>query len=384
MIDQFRNHVAVIFCLCVFLAACGNNGSTAPAPTMTPTPTPSPTPTPAASELSMFAGTGPAGVPIPGPAIASTLNDPFGVATDSTGNVYIADLNNNVVEKITLDGVLSIFAGIVGSGGTPVVGPATHSPLNNPTAVATDGLGNVYIVDYNNNVIELVNSAGNLSIFAGNGKSGTPTAGAATSSSFSFPMGIAVDNLGNVYVADTSNYLIEKITPSGNLNVFAGNGTQGMPIPGPALSSPLSFPSGVATDNLGNVYVADYNNNLIEKIDSSGNLSVFAGNGLPGTPAPGVATLSPLYGPLSLAADGAGNVYIADVGNALVEEVSANGILTVFAGNGTSGVPVAGLASASPLSGPVAVAVDTLGHVYIANSDNSGINMVVKTTPVQH
>jgi hypothetical protein len=131
--------------------------------------------------------------------------------------------------------------------------------------VAVDGAGNVYIVD-DNEMVERVTSAGVLSIFAGDGDVGAPTPGPATSSQLSHPRGVAVDGAGNVYIADFNNTVVEKVTPGGVLSIFAGSGTYGAPTPGPATSSNLGFPSAVAVDGAGNVYIADIGNNVVEKV----------------------------------------------------------------------------------------------------------------------
>ena len=136
---------------------------------------------PTAAMLSIFAGTGIAGTPTAGPATSSNLDSPFGVAVDGAGNVYIADANNMVIEKVTPDGTLSVIAG-TGTAGAPTAGPATASNLNRPTGVAVDGAGNVYIADFNNNRVEKVTPGGTLTIIAGTGTWGSPTPGPATSS----------------------------------------------------------------------------------------------------------------------------------------------------------------------------------------------------------
>jgi len=157
----------------------------------------------AGGTLSILAGTGQTGPPVPGPASSSTLNNPAGVVADSAGNVYIADQNNHAIEKVALDGTLSVYAGIPGVTGLPTAGPAASSHLNNPDAIAIDSADNVYIADYGNAVIEKVTPAGQLSVIAGiPGSAGTPTAGPATSSHLSQANGVAVDSAGNVYIAD--------------------------------------------------------------------------------------------------------------------------------------------------------------------------------------
>ena len=144
--------------------------------------------------------------------------------------------------------VLTIFAGN-GTAGAPTAGPATSSDLHGPRGTAIDSSGNAYIADTTNNRIEKVTPAGTLSVFAGTGTAGAPTVGAATSSKFNAPIGIAVDSSGNVYIDDYGNSMIEKVTSGGTLSIIAGTGTAGAPTPGPATASKLNNPAGVAVDS---------------------------------------------------------------------------------------------------------------------------------------
>jgi sugar lactone lactonase YvrE len=297
-----------------------------------------------AGDVSVFAGTGRFGAPTAGPAMSSNLDYPIGLAVSDTGNLYIADFGNSVVEKVTPSGTLSIVAGIPGSPGTPTPGRATKSRLDAPVGVAVDRSGNVYIADQGvefgaNNVIEKVTSSGQLSIFAGEiAASGSPTPGPATQSELGYPQAVAVDNGGNVYIADSLNNTIDKVNAAGNLSIYAGElGTgTGTPTPGPATDSRLNEPNGVATDGAGDVYVADSGNNTIEKIDTSGILSIVVGTGSAGYPTPGPATSSMLSFPVGVYLDGGDNLYIADTSNNVVEKVTPGGSLNVIAGNNGS------------------------------------------------
>ncbi len=199
--------------------------------------------TPYSMYLSVYAGTGARGAPTPGPATGSALSDPASVAVDSSGNLYIADLANNVIEKVTPAGQLSIVAG-TGSAGAPTPGPALRSDLSYPIGIAVDSSGNLFIADSGNNVIEKVTPAGQLSIVAGSGVLGPPTAGPATGSDLHDPNGIAVDISGNLFIADSGNGDIEEVTPAGQLSIVAGTGSTGggLPTPGPATSSGLGLP----------------------------------------------------------------------------------------------------------------------------------------------
>ncbi|HEY5246784.1 MAG TPA: hypothetical protein VIJ60_14035, partial [Acidimicrobiales bacterium] len=267
-----------------------------------------------------------------------------GVAADSAGNVYIADQNNHAIEKVTPDGNLSIFAGIPGHTGLPTVGPATSSHLNNPWAVATDSAGNVYIADHGNDVIEKVTPAGQLSVIAGiPGSSGNPTPGLATNSELSQADGVAVDAAGNVYIDDEGADVIERVTPGGQLSILAGiSGSSAAPTPGLATASALDDPNGVGVDAAGAVYVADTGANVIEKITPDGQLSVIAGNGTGGHPTyGGLATATSLDLPLGMAVDPAGNVYVADAFNFTIDRLTPPAPVST-AGPAITGTPQTG------------------------------------------
>jgi hypothetical protein len=204
------------------------------------------------------AGTGTFGKTTPGPATTSDLSDPTGVTVDSAGNVYIADTTEAVVDKVTPDGTLSIVAGIPLSQGYPSTsgGMATSTQIDNPNGVALDSSGNLYISDGAAAMVYKVTPSGTLSIFAGisNGRaSGAPTPGPAASTDLHDPLGVTVDPYGNVFIAD--EFYVEEVTPSGVLSIVAGGGTQPVTTPGPATQADIDYTGGgVATDSAGNLY----------------------------------------------------------------------------------------------------------------------------------
>jgi sugar lactone lactonase YvrE len=331
--------------------------------------------------ITEYAGNETLAPPTPGPATSSSVGVPAGIAVDSAGNIYLADQYNNEIEKVSSNGTLSIIAGN-GTAGAPVPGPATSSPLSNPQGVAVDGAGNVYIADSANNVVEKVTPDGNLSIIAGNGSQGAPVAGPATSSPLSGLTDVAVDSAGNLYIADFGNSRVEKVTASGMLSVFAGNGSFGPPSPGPATSVAVGEPAGVAVAPDGSVYIVDFANGVLDRVATNGVLSVVAGTGTQGPPTPGPATSSELQAPWGVGIDAAGNLYIADQGNSVVEQVTPDGTLSIFAGNGSSGPPTYGGSptgtGVNAVQGAVAIAD---GTVYLADSGNSTIDRVGLAAP---
>ncbi len=327
----------------------------------------------AAQRLSFVAGTGTYGAEQPGPATSSPLWTVWGTAIDSVGNVYATDVSTNRVVKITPDGTLSFVAGN-GIRGDAVPGPATASPLKQPYGIAIDSHDNVYLADGYGYRVEKVTPDGQLSFFAGNGTPGPAVQGPALNSPMN-PQALTVDSHDNVYVSDFQNHRVAKVTQDGDLSYFAGNGTNSSPSQGSATSVATPSPFGLATDGADNVYVAD-SNGYIQKVDQNGTLSFVAGNGSQGPAVEGNARATPLNHPYGVAADDAGNVYIADTYNHRVERVDPAGNLTFVAGTGASGPAVEGPPLASPLNYPKALSAAPDGTVYVVDQNNYRVERV--------
>jgi hypothetical protein len=320
------------------------------------------------------------------------LQDPGDVAYDSvTGDLYIGDSNNNVVEEVTPSGQLSIVAG-TGTAGVPTSGPATSSDLKSPHSLAVDPANGDLFIEDGNRVIEEVTPAGQLSIVAGEvGVSAAPTPGPATSSALYFPQGLAVDPAtGDLYIGDGEANEVLKVTPAGQLSIVAGTGVAGTPTPGPATSSEISFPWGVAFDSTtGDLFISAFGTggDNIDEVTPAGQLSVIAGEpGLNGEPTPGPALSSELNAPEDLAVDPAtGNLFIADEGNSVVEELTPAGQLSIVAGvlgpvSTNEGPPTAGPATSSELHTPGGVAFEPGANggfsLYIADTFNNDVEEV--------
>ncbi len=310
-----------------------------------------------------------------GPATSAELNQPFGVAADVSGNVYIADSENYVVRKVS-NGAITTFAGIYGTTGyAGDNGPATSARFDYPTSVAVDASGSVYLADMDNNAIRKV-SQGVITTFAGNGTRGyAGDHGPPAAAELNHPNGVAVDTLGNVYIADSGNGRIRKVS-NGAIATIAGGASVSFGDNGPATSAALYQPGGVAVDASGNVYIADTFDNAIRKV-SNGVITTFAGNGTFGYSGDnGPATSAALNEPYGVAVDASGNVYIADTNNTVIRKVSG-GVITTFAGNGRYGYSGdSGPAASAQLCAPMGVAVDTAGNVYIADNNCSVIRKV--------
>jgi uncharacterized protein (TIGR03437 family) len=320
--------------------------------------------------ITTIAGTGTAGFAGDGSAgTKALLSFPTGVAVDSSGNVYIADSLNRRIRKLASGGNIGTVAGNGNYSYSGDNGQATSAQLNTPQAVAVDSSGNLYIADTANNVVRKVTAAGVISTIAGNGTAGSGgDGGAATSAQLNSPQGIAVDASGNVYVADTQNARVRKVT-NGAINTVAGSGTAGFGGDGgAAASAQLNIPTGLAVDGAGNLYIADFSNNRIRKV-TNGTITTLAGNGLAGyTGDGGAATNAQLTTPVAVTTDASGNVYIADTGNNAVRMVNLRGFVSTVAGNGLAGYSGDGGPAVSAMVGnPAGVAVDASGNLYISD-----------------
>jgi N-acetylneuraminic acid mutarotase len=320
-----------------------------------------------------------------GPAASAEFSSPTGVAVDSSGNLYIVDADNNRIRKVTAStGIITTVAGNGTAGYSGDGGAATSAELDTPFGVAVDASGNLYIVDVNNDRIRKVTaSTGIITTVAGNGTWGySGDGGTATSAELFSPFGVAVDASGNLYIADSGNNRIRKVTAStGIITTVAGNGTGGYTgDSGVATGAELNSPYGVAVDASGNIYIVDSGNNRIRKVTAStGVITTMAGNGTAGYSGDsGAGTSAELNSPFGVAVDASGNLYIADTYNLVIRKVTAStGIITTVAGNGTAGSSGdGGAATSAELSYPTAVEVDSPGNVYIADYNNNKVRTV--------
>jgi sugar lactone lactonase YvrE len=308
-----------------------------------------------------------------GVGAAARFNRPQGVATDRAGNVYVADTSNHTIRKITPAGVVTTLAGTAGSSGsTDATGAAAR--FNRPQSLATDSAGNVYVADYYNTTIRKITPAGMVSTLAGTAGFSLATRAAQR---FSAVTSVATDSAGNVYVAEYYGNTISKVTPTGAVSTLAGpvNRATGS-TDGTGAGARFNWPHGVATDRAGNVYVADTSNHTIRKITSAGGVTTLAGMaGLIGsTDATGAAAR--FYFPAHIASDSAGNLYVADNGNHTIRKITPAGVVSTLAGT-------ASLMGSTDATGAAArfyylegVATDIAGNVYVADSGNHTIRKI--------
>lgn len=327
-----------------------------------------------------------------GAATLANINVPHGVATDAAGNVYFTDYNNHRIRKISTTGVITTIAG-TGFGGYLAAhdgGPATAAWIKWPIGIAVGPTGIIYFSDYGNNIIRKIDASGIITTIAGvpgsippipPGPSGDGLP--ATSVTLGNAWGVAIDGSGNVIIADAMCYRVRKInTTTGLLSNVAGNGLFGFAGDGGAATAAacrVNEPSGVAVDAAGNIYIADYGNNRIRMINTSGVISTIAGVGLPygysGDGGP--ASAARFYSPKGIAVDNSNNIYICDGTNNAVRKINTSGIINTIAGTGVAGYSGDGIpALSAQLNTPTGVAVRYDGDVFIADNNNSRVRRI--------
>ena len=332
------------------------------------------------SVLTTVAGTGQRGSGSDGgPAVLTPITRPIRIDFDGAGNLYLTDSDNDVIRKVAPQGVISTVAGKPGQFGfSGDGGPATNALLNFPIGVAVDGAGNIYICDNDNNRIRKVTAAtGVISTIAGNGMAGFGgDGGPATAAQFNEPQNVAVDKDGNLYIADTNNHRIRKVNAgNGIISTVAGNGSPGFDGDGgPATAAQLAGPLNVSVDKDGNLIICDTGNDRVRKVTAAdGKITTIAGKGVRGFGGDGgPATDALLFAPIGAIVDQAGALYFSDRGNHRVRKVSAGAnIITTIAGLGAAGFNGEGLASlASALNAPTGLAIDPAGNLYVGDRDN--------------
>jgi len=321
-------------------------------------------------DSTLVAGSDSAGY-VNGAGDIARFNRPFGLTIDQSGNLFVADQGNSLIRMITPGNIVSTYAGTYAVQGA-ANGVDSLASFNRAFGVAADGSGNVYVADAGNNVIRLISPLGMVSTFAGTGIPGS--ADGKDTATFDSPMGVATDQAGNVYVADYENHLIRKITPAGSVSTVAGKA--GIPgfADGVDTVARFDLPEALAIDAAGNIYVADAGNDAIRKITPDGTVSTLAGNGSPGK-ANGSGKSASFNSPFGIAVDGSGNVYVADSGNNLIRKVTPDGTVTTFAGSGLRGAGN-GTGATSSFNTPAGLAIDAAGNIYVADEGNNQVRKI--------
>jgi uncharacterized protein (TIGR03437 family) len=334
--------------------------------------------------ISTFAGTGTGEYSgEAGAATSAGINQPWGMVFDSSGTLFFADQVNCRIRKIS-SGTISLVAGSGSCGYTEDKVAATSAGLNYPTHLAFNSSGSLLIADTYNHRIRLVAADGNISTIAGTGDMGYyGDEDEATKAYLFYPTGIAVDSTGVIYIADTYNHVIRKVATDGKIYTYAGDGAAGSKGDGgQAAEARLRYPTGLAFDSAGNLYIADSNNHRIRKINKDGIISTVAGSGAYGFSGDGgPATEATLGYPDDVYVDKSGNMYIVDTVNSRVRYVGTDGIIRTIAGNGRYGSKGdGGLATSAELRFPSAIVMNSAGNLILADTQNNKLRMLTPSS----
>lgn len=300
---------------------------------------------------------------------AAQFNRPNGICKSTSGNFYVADLLNNQIRKITPQGVVTTLAGTT-EGYSDGLG--TTAQFDHPYGVCADPSGNVYVADTYNTKIRKITPSGFVSTFAGSTQGFAN--GTGTTAKFYSPTGICIDPSGNIFVVDAGNNKIRKITPTGIVSTFAGS-TAGY-TNGTGTAAKFSFPFGICSDNGGNLYVADANNSKIRKITPTGNVTTLAGSDQGFNDGNGNA--AQFKDPYGVCTDSAGNVYVADTSNNRIRKITPAGIVTTLAGCNDQGY-LDGITTVAQFFLPTGVCSDAQGNIYVADNYNDKIRKISPT-----
>ena len=315
-----------------------------------------------------------------GLAVEARLSFPSGVAVDHAGNVYIADFFSQRIRRVDTTGTITTIAGTGEPGYGGDDGPAVEARLSFPSGVAADHAGNLYIADTGNNRIRRIDTTGTITTTAGTEEPGYDWEGRAVEARLSNPKGVAVDGSGNLYIAGYYNFGVRRVDATGSMSRVTGSGE---PYDGPDDEWRLSRDRGIAVDNAGNVYIANIDNSYIRRVDATGAVSVIAGTRQqPGYGGDGgQAVEAHLNFPAAVAVDKDGNVYIADTANHRIRQIDTTGTIRTIAGTGEPGYGGdGGPAVEAQLASPFALAVDGSGNLYVADLGNYRIRVLTRAS----
>lgn len=306
---------------------------------------------------------------------AARFNRPGSIARDANGNFYLADSQNNTIRKITPDGNVTTLAGLNGIAGS-VDGLGGAARFNSPFGVAVGSDGTVYVSDSAAHIIRKITPSGNVTTFAGlAGVSGT-TNGVGSAARFNGPNGLAIDSNNNLYVADTANHIIRKITPDGMVSTFAGSAGKPGNLDKTGTAASFRSPIGVTVDSAGNVYVADSGNDLIRKITPAGVVTTLAGLAQSTGTNDGTNETARFSSPYNLAVDTNANLYVTDTFNHTIRKVTSDGVVTTLVGG--AGIPGASDATglAARFNFPIGILLDDQGNLYVSDFSNNSIRKI--------
>ncbi|MBI4886328.1 MAG: hypothetical protein HY824_04495 [Acidobacteria bacterium] len=318
-----------------------------------------------------------------GAGAAARFNEPWGIAVDRSGTIYVSDFFNQTIRKISPDGLVLTMAGSPTSQGS-TDGSGGTARFRYPRHIAVSATGTVYVTDSSNHTIRRITSAGDVTTLAGLAGASGSADGTGTAARFSFPAGVAVDSAGVVYVSDSGNATIRKITPTGEVTTLAGVPGSNGNVDGTGSAARFDYPNGLAVAGNGTVYVTDTDQSTIRRITPGGDVTTLAGRpGVNGSD-DGVGAEARFWAPTGVAVDGAGIVYVADRNNYTIRRITPDGMVTTVAGSPEGDANITnGAGSVARFFNPVGIAVDSRGVLYVADTDNNLIRVGTPTTTGQ-
>jgi hypothetical protein len=319
-----------------------------------------------------------------GAGIAVRFDDPTGVASDGTGNLFVADLGNHKIRKVVIaTGVVSAFAGSQAETGS-LDGTGSAARFYHPSGVACDSEGNLFVADFDNDTIRrIVIATGAVTTLAGFPGIQGSTDGVGAAARFFAPLAVTSDGAGNLFVCDRGNQTVRKVDiATGEVATLAGTPFYGGPIDGMGSAARFVFPGGIAGDGSGNLFVADSGDHTIRKVEiATGTVTTFAGSESSLGSTDGTGTDARFYSPMGMASDGLGNLFIADTDNDTIRKlVIATGVVTTFAGSARSSGSTDGKGTDARFNSPRAITSDMTGNLFVADTLNHAIRKIVIAT----